>query len=118
MVNGKKRKLPRRTIGVPSGRTGATISQAGAGLLRGSRRRARRAIGVVPVGRKAISTGIRKSVPRSASVNVVRRTEFAQRTGRVPEQLGSGEFRFPNLTGSRRGRGTRRDFDFGGRGVI
>jgi len=114
----RKKRLPRRTIGVPTGRVGATIKQAGTGLLRGSRQRGRKAIGVVPVGRKAISAGIRRTGSRSATANVVRRTEFAQRTGKIPQNLGSGEFKFPNLAGSRRGRGTRRDFDFGGRGVI
>ena len=114
-----KRKLNRGTIGVPSGnRRQANISQAGSGLLRGSKKRGRNAIGVVPVGRKAISSGIRKGVPRSLSVNVVRRTEFAQRTGKIPDNLGSGEFKFPNLSGSKRKKGIRDDFNFGGRGVI
>ena len=119
MANGKpKRKLGRRTVGVPSGRGGATITQAGQGLLQGSRKRARRSIGVVPVGRKAISSGIRRGAKRSTSVNVVRRTEFAQRTGKVPKNVGSGEFKFPNLTGSKRKTGVRNDFNFGGSGVI
>lgn len=115
MVNGnQKRKLPRRTIGVPTGQRGATISQAGAGLLRGSANRQRRARGnVLPQGRKVISSGIRKSVPRSTSVNIVRRTEFAQRTGKIPENIGTGEFKFPNLTGSRKQKGLS-GFDFGG----
>ena len=90
-----KRKLGRGTIGVPSGKRGtrgrATISQAGSGLLRGSKKRGRNAIGVVPVGKRAINSGIRRGVPRSLSVNVVRRTEFAQRTGKIPENLGSGQ---------------------------
>lgn len=117
-----KRKLNRGTIGVPSGNRGtrgrATITQAGQGLLQGSRKRGRNAIGVVPVGRKAISSGIRKGAKRSLSVNVVRRTEFAQRTGKIPKNVGSGEFQFPNLTGSKRKTGVRDDFNFGGRGVI
>lgn len=121
MVNGKvKRKLPRRTIGVPAGQRGqqgrATISQAGAGLLRGSGKRARNVGNVLPQGRKVISSGIRKSVPRSTSVNVVRRTEFAQRTGKIPKNIGSGEFKFPNLAGSRKQKGLT-GFDFGGGGV-
>jgi len=123
MANGRpKRKLARRTIGVPTGNRGtrgrATITQAGRGLLQGSRKRARNSIGVVPVGRKAISSGLRKGAPRSLSVNVVRRTEFAQRTGVIPDNLGSGEFKFPNLSGSKRKSGVRNDFNFGGAGVI
>ena len=117
MANGRK-KLERRTIGVPSGRRGATIRQAGSGLLQGSRKRARNSIGVVPVGKRAISSGIRSGAKRSTSVNVVRRTEFAQRTGVIPDNLGSGEFKFPNLSGSKRKSGVRNDFNFGGAGVI
>lgn len=121
MANGRKvkRKLPSRTIGVPSGRRGATIKQAGAGIIRGSAQRSRNArIGVVPVGRKAISSGIRSNAKRSLSVNVVRRTEFAQRTGIVPKNLGSGEFKFPNLSGSKRKSGVRDDFNFFGGGTV
>lgn len=111
------RKLNRGTIGVPRGRSGATISQAGSGLLQGSRKRGRNAIGVVPVGKRAIHSGLRRGAKRSTSVNVVRRTEFAQRTGIVPKNVGSGEFKFPNLAGSKKKTGLS-GFDFGGRGVI
>ena len=112
-----KRKLGRGTIGVPSGNRGASISQAGSGLLRGSNKRRKNVGNVLPQGRKVISAGIRKGVPRSTSVNVVRRTEFAQRTGKIPKNIGSGEFKFPNLSGSRKQKGLT-GFDFGGAGVI
>ena len=123
MANGKKRTVARRlpknrTIGVPSGRGGANIKQAGQGLLQGSAQRSRNArIGVVPVGKRAIHSGIRSGARRSTSVNVVRRTEFAQRTGIIPKNVGSGEFKFPNLTGSKKKSGLA-GFNFGGRGVI